>query len=468
MITQRVFRHLCQAGVATAMVLVWLGTVPAAEFGFDTFIKVAESKKPAVVNISTTQIQKRQIRPRIPRLPGGQHDPFGEFFERFFEGIPQQRTHRSLGSGIIYDKDGYIITNNHVIERATEIKVKLQNGSEYDAKVIGTDPKTDLALIKIEADKPLPTLSLGDSDALRVGEWVIAIGNPFGLDHTVTVGVVSAKGRVIGTGPYDNFIQTDASINPGNSGGPLLNTDGEVVGINTAIVTAGQGIGFAIPSNITRRVIEDLRTKGSVVRGWLGVGVQRMNPELAKTFGLEESTGALVAEVFDDSPAQKAGIKRGDVIIEFNGSKITTIDTLPRKVAATRPGTKTTATLLRDGKEKTVSVTIGTLEEEKLAKARLAEQGQGLGMTVQEITRELAEHFGLKGSEGLIVSDVERGSPAWEGGIRRGDVIVEVNHQTIKKVKDYRRALSKDAGKGTVLLLVRRGENTLYVAIKQG
>ena len=467
MITQQVFRRLWQAGVATAIVLVWLGTVPAAEFGPDTFINVAEAKKPAVVNISTTQIQMRQIRPRIPRLPGGQQDPFGEFFERFFEGIPQQRTHRSLGSGIIYDKDGYIITNNHVVERATEIKVKLQNGNEYDAKVIGTDPKTDLALIKIEADMPLPTLDLGDSDALRVGEWVIAIGNPFGLDHTVTVGVVSAKGRVIGTGPYDNFIQTDASINPGNSGGPLLNTAGEVVGINTAIVAAGQGIGFATPSNITRRVIEDLREKGSVVRGWLGVGVQRMNPELAKSFGLEGSMGALVAEVFDDSPAQKAGIKRGDVIIEFNGSKITTIDTLPRTVAATRPGTKTSATLLRDGKEKTVSVTIGTLEEDKLAtKAKLTEQG--LGMTVQEITRELAEHFGLKGSEGLIVSDVEQGSPAWEGGIRRGDVIVEVNHQTVKKAEDYRRALSKDAGMDTVLLLVRRGDNTLYVAIRPG
>jgi serine protease Do len=448
------------------LVLVWLGTVTAAELRPETFIEISKAKRPAVVNISTTQVLKQVIRRPRRRMPGGEQDPWREFFERFYEGIPEQRTRHSLGSGIIYDKEGYIITNNHVVERASEIKVKLHDGSEYDAKVIGTDPKTDLALIKIEADKPLPTLTLGDSDALQVGEWVIAIGNPFGLEHTVTVGVVSAKGRVIGTGPYDDFIQTDASINPGNSGGPLLNTSGEVVGVNTAIVAAGQGIGFATPSNIARRVIEDLRTKGSVVRGWLGVVIQRMSPDLAKSFGLEENTGALVAEIVEDSPAQKAGIKRGDVIIKFNGAEIKTMDVLPRRVAATRPGKKATVTILRDGKKKSLKVTIGTLEEKKIAKARFTEEE--LGITVQEITRELAEHFDLETREGVIVSDVDRSGPAWEGGIRRGDIVLEVNRQTIKTMKDYRQALKKYAGKGTVLLLVRRGGNTLYVAIKTG
>ena len=466
MISEGIFRRVTQACVTSVLVLIWLGTVTAAEFSPNTFIKISKAKRPAVVNISTTQVLKQVIRRPRRRMPGGEQDPWREFFERFFEGIPEQRTRHSLGSGIIYDKEGYIITNNHVVERASEIKVKLHDGSEYDAKVIGTDPKTDLALIKIEADKPLPTLTLGDSDALEVGEWVVAIGNPFGLEHTVTVGVVSAKGRVIGTGPYDDFIQTDASINPGNSGGPLLNTSGEVVGVNTAIVAAGQGIGFATPSNIARRVIEDLRTKGSVVRGWLGVVIQRMSPDLAKSFGLEENTGALVAEIVEDSPAQKAGIKRGDVIIKFNGAEIKTMDVLPRRVAATKPGKKATVTILRDGKKKSLKVTIGTLEEKKIAKARFTEEE--LGITVQEITRELAEHFDLETREGVIISDVDRSGPAWEGGIRRGDIVLEVNRQTIKTMKDYRQALKKYAGKGTVLLLVRRGGNTLYVAIKTG
>lgn len=466
MISEGIFRRVTQACVTSVLVLIWLGTVTAAELSPNTFIKISKAKRPAVVNISTTQVLKQVIRQPRRRMPGGEQDPWREFFERFFEGIPEQRTRHSLGSGIIYDKEGYIITNNHVVERASEIKVKLHDGSEYDAKVIGTDPKTDLALIKIEADKPLPTLTLGDSDALQVGEWVVAIGNPFGLEHTVTVGVVSAKGRVIGTGPYDDFIQTDASINPGNSGGPLLNTSGEVVGVNTAIVAAGQGIGFATPSNIARRVIEDLRTKGSVVRGWLGVVIQRMSPDLAKSFGLEENTGALVAEIVEDSPAQKAGIKRGDVIIKFNGAEIKTMDVLPRRVAATKPGKKATVTILRDGKKKSLKVTIGTLEEKKIAKARFTEEE--LGITVQEITRELAEHFDLETREGVIVSDVDRSGPAWEGGIRRGDIVLEVNRQTIKTMKDYRQALKKYAGKGTVLLLVRRGGNTLYVAIKTG
>jgi serine protease Do len=459
-------RRLLPLGAAVVFVLASVGTAWPAQIGPDTFVKVAKTKKPAVVNISTTQVLKQLTRPFGRQRPGREKDPWSEFFERFFENMPKEHTRRSVGSGLIYSKDGFIITNNHVVERASDIKVKLADGGEYEAKVIGTDPKTDLALIKIDVDKPLPTLSLGDSDALQVGEWVMAIGNPFGLENTVSVGVVSAKGRVIGSGPYDDFIQTDASINPGNSGGPLINASGEVVGINTAIYVAGQGIGFAIPSNVAKRIIEDLKTKGSVVRGWLGVVIQRISPELAKSFGISEPKGALVAEVVADSPAAKAGIQRGDVIVKFNDKEISTMDALPRLVAATQPGKKAKLTILREGGEKTLTVTIGTLEEEKLAKASMIEEE--LGMTVQEITPEMAQHFGLETRGGVIVSDVKRGSPADEGGIRRGDVILEINRQAIKDISDYRQAVKKNAGKDTVLLLVRRGESSLYVAIKAG
>lgn len=462
----RLVRRLYPLGTAVIFVLAIAGTAWPLQIGPDTFVDVAKKNKPAVVNISTTQIVKRLVRPHGRRPPSMEKDPWSEFFERFFENMPQEQTRKSVGSGFIYSKDGFIITNNHVVERSGDINVKLADGTEHEAKVIGTDPKTDLALIKIDTDKTLPTLSLGDSDALQVGEWVMAIGNPFGLEHTVTVGVVSAKGRVIGSGPYDDFIQTDASINPGNSGGPLLNASGEVVGINTAIFAAGQGIGFAIPSKLAKRIVEDLKTKGSVVRGWLGVVIQRMSPELAKSFGLGESKGALVADVSEDSPADHAGLKRGDVIIKYNDKEITTMDALPRLVAATQPGKKAELTILREGKEKTLTVTIGTLEEEKMAKARMIEEG--LGMTVQEITPEMVEHFGLDTKDGVIVSDVKQGSLSDEGGIRRGDVILEVNRQPIKNISDYRQSIKKSAGKDTILLLVRRGENTIYVAIKAG
>jgi serine protease Do len=450
----------------TALVFVWTGAAWSAAFGPETFIQVAKTKKPAVVNISTTQVIKQSVRPYGRRMPGRENDPWSEFFERFFENMPQEQTRNSIGSGFIYSEDGFIITNNHVVTRASDIKVKLADGKEYEAKVIGTDPKTDLALIKIDSDVSLPTISFGDSNNLQVGEWVMAIGNPFGLEHTVTVGVVSAKGRVIGSGPYDDFIQTDASINPGNSGGPLLNTNGDVVGINTAIFVAGQGIGFAIPSNLAKRIIEDLKTKGSVVRGWLGVVIQRLNPDLAKSFGLSEAGGALVADVVENSPAQKAGLQRGDVITKYDGKEIKAMDVLPRMVAATKPGTKVKVTLLRQGKEQTSEVTIGTLDEEKIARTSLV--GEGFGMTVQELTPGLAEHFGLEAKEGVIVSGVEPGSPAHEGDIRRGDVILEVDRKPIKDIAGYRQALKDNAGKGTILFLVNRGGQNIYVVIKKG
>ena len=306
--------------------------------------------------------------PRLPfPNPFGERDPFEEFFERFFGGENPQREfrRRSLGSGFIINREGYIVTNNHVVENASDIKVSLSDKEEHDAKVIGRDPKTDVALIKIEAKKDLPAVALGDSSKLRVGEWVIAIGNPFGLGHTVTTGIVSAKGRIIGAGPYDDFIQTDASINPGNSGGPLFNMNGEVVGINTAIIASGQGIGFATPINVAKDLLVQLREKGRVVRGWLGVQVQRVTPELAKSFGLDRERGALVADVMADTPAAKAGIERGDIIVEFNGRKIEEMNDLPRVVAATPPDADVPMKLLRKGQEKVVQVKVAELKEER-------------------------------------------------------------------------------------------------------
>jgi serine protease Do len=359
------------------------------------------------------------------------------------------------------------VTNNHVVEHASDIKVSLSDKEEYDAKVIGRDPKTDVALIKIDAKKDLPVVALGDSNKLRVGEWVMAIGNPFGLGHTVTTGIVSAKGRTIGAGPYDDFIQTDASINPGNSGGPLFNMNGEVVGINTAIIATGQGIGFTIPINVAKELLIPLREKGRVVRGWLGVQIQRVTPELAKSFGLDRERGALVADVMSDTPAQKAGIERGDVIVEFNGRTIEGMNDLPRAVASTPPNAEVPVKLMRKGQEKIVQVRIAELKEEQVA-ASSGTLEEGLGMTVQELTPEIGRSLGVSESKGLIVTDVEDGTPAEEAGIRRGDIIIELNQKKVETLRDYRAALGKVGSTESLLLLVRRGSNVLYVALKMG
>jgi serine protease Do len=442
--------------------------VPAVQV--PNFADLADALKPTVVNISTTQVVKgqRRVLPRFPfPSPFGERDPFEEFFERFFGGEGPQREfrRRSLGSGFIINKEGYIVTNNHVVENATDIKVSLSDKEEFDAKVIGRDPKTDVALIKIDARKDLPAASLGDSNKLRVGEWVMAIGNPFGLGHTVTAGIVSAKGRIIGAGPYDDFIQTDASINPGNSGGPLFNMNGEVVGINTAIIATGQGIGFAIPINMAKDLLIPLRERGRVVRGWLGVQVQRVTPELAKSFGLDRDRGALVADVMPDTPAAKAGIERGDVIVEFNGKKIEEMTDLPRIVASTPPGTEATVKLIRKGQEKVVTVRLGELREERVA-AGGGSLEESLGMTVQELTPEIARSLGLSETKGVVVTNVEDGSPADEAGLRRGDVILEVNQRKVETLRDYRAALGRASGADSVLLLVRRGNNVMYMALK--
>jgi serine protease Do len=458
---------------------LWTDTPPTEVPGVQVpnFADLAEHLKPSVVNMSTTQVVKGQRRsmPRLPfPSPFGERDPFEEFFDRFFGGEnprgenPQREYRgRSLGSGFIISREGYIVTNNHVVENASDIKVSLSDKEEYAAKVIGRDPKTDVALIKIDAKKDLPAVALGDSGKLRVGEWVMAIGNPFGLGNTVTTGIVSAKGRIIGAGPYDDFIQTDASINPGNSGGPLFNMKGEVVGINTAIIATGQGIGFAIPINVAKELLVSLRDKGRVVRGWLGVQVQSVTPELAKSFGLERERGALVADVMTDTPAEKAGVERGDIIVEFNGRKIEEMNDLPRAVASTPPNMDVPMKLLRKGQEKVLQVKVAELQDKE---ERVASGGgtleENLGMTVQELTPEIAKSLRVSETKGLIVTNVDEGSPADEAGLRRGDVIVEINQKKVESLRDYRAALGRVGSTESLLLLVRRGGNVLYVALK--
>ncbi|MEJ5331039.1 MAG: DegQ family serine endoprotease [Desulfobaccales bacterium] len=441
----------------------------------ESFSELAQKVGPAVVNISTEKVVKGRDRMReffgpmpFPG-PGGPGDPFRDFFERFFGDGPHPRDfkQRSLGSGFIIDPKGLIITNNHVIEGADKIKIKLAGGKEYQATVKGRDPKTDLALLQITANGPFPSLTLGDSDAIKVGDWVIAVGNPFGLGHTVTQGIISAKGRVIGAGPYDNFLQTDAAINPGNSGGPLLNLKGEVIGINTAIVAAGQGIGFAIPSNLAKSIIPQLMEKGKVTRGMLGVQVQVVTAELAKSFGLSEPMGALVAEVRPGTPAEKAGIKRGDIIIEFNGQPIKEMNELPRLVAATAPGTKATVKVLRDGKEKTFSLTVTELVDEPGTPGGPAPEAEELaGLSVEDLTPALARRFGLRETKGAVVTRVAPGSPAAEAGLRPGDLILEVNGGAVQSAADFQRLISRVEKGSVARLLIKRQTHTLFITLE--
>jgi serine protease Do len=433
----------------------------------ETFSKLAEKLKPAVVNISTTMVLKEGSFMEGRPSPFGERDPFREFWEKFFGGeIPRERETKSLGSGFIINKEGYIVTNNHVVENAKEIIVTLQNEKDYRAKVVGLDKKTDLALIKIEAEENLPVAPLGDSNKLGVGEWVVAIGNPFGLAETVTAGIVSAKGRVIGAGPYDDFIQTDASINPGNSGGPLFNFWGEVVGINTAIFATGQGIGFAIPINLAKELLPALKEKGRVTRGWLGVRIQAVTSQLAESFGLKEKKGALVSQVFKGGPAEKAGIKQGDVIIEFDGKEITNFNDLPRIVASTPVGKTVTITVLRNGKTLPLQVTVAEMEEPtEIAKAP---SKKPLGMTVQDITPEIARALELEEVTGVVVAGVEPDSPAARVDIRKGDVIQEVNRKPIKDVREFEQAIEASKDQENILFLIRRGDSNLFVVVSRG
>ncbi|MEW5723998.1 MAG: DegQ family serine endoprotease [Thermodesulfobacteriota bacterium] len=433
-----------------------------------TFADVAAKASPAVVNISTVRVIKGGAMPYPFRgQPGQPRDPFEEFFERFFgEQMPRgDRTERSLGSGVIIDPAGYIVTNNHVVEDADEIVVRLSDEHQFKAEMIGRDPKTDLALIKVKSEVQLPFLALGDSDKARIGDWVVAIGNPFGLDFTVTAGILSAKGRVIGAGPYDDFLQTDASINPGNSGGPLLNLDGEVIGINTAIAGIGTGIGFAIPTNLAKGIIEQLKEKGRVIRGWLGVMIQKVTPELARHFKLKEEKGALVGDVMPGGPADEGGLKRGDVIVKFDGREIKDFSELPALVAATSVGKQVEVVVVRDGMEKTFEVTIGELEEEQAAEEAVPGTATDLGLTVQELTPEMAQSLGLSETEGVVISGIAGGSPAEDSGLRPGDLILEVNRQPIKGLAEYRQIIGEVKKGDTVLFLVKRGSTTLFFTL---
>ncbi len=431
----------------------------AAQQAPESFASVAKAAKPAVVNIFSTRLVRTQ----------GTGDPNEDFFRRFFgEALPQRlQRQQSLGSGFIVSSDGYIATNAHVVQQADQIHVKLANRDEYDATLIGVDPKTDVALIKIKPHEELPTAHLGDSEELEVGDWVVAIGNPFGLAATVTAGIVSAKGRVIGAGPYDDFIQTDASINPGNSGGPLLNTHGDVVGINSAIFSrsgGSVGIGFAIPINLARHVIDELRQHGKVARGWLGVSVQDLTPALAQSFGLDHPRGALVVEVVADGPGAHAGIARGDVIVEYNGTVIEDSHQVPALVAESKVGEIAQVKVLRNGQEQSLRMIIADQPSERSVRAERRPSGRDWGMTLTELTPALAQRFGIPaGVRGAAVSDLADGGPADNAGVEVGDVILQVDEQPVTSVRNCQQALEHVGNK--VRLLIQRGPTTGYTVM---
>jgi len=435
-----------------------------------SFSNLAKNASPSVVNISSVKTIKGEKAPFQFRGPFGPDDPFKDFFDRFSKGeIPRDYKQTSLGSGFIIDKDGFILTNNHVVEKSDEIKVTLIDGREFTAKIIGRDPKTDLALIRIESDHPLMPLSFGDSNKLAVGDWVLAIGNPFGLGNTVTAGIVSAKGRVIGAGPYDDFIQTDASINPGNSGGPLLNMNGEIIGINTAIFSqsgGNVGIGFAIPVNIAKDLLSQLK-KGKVVRGWLGVVVQKITPDLRNKLKLEFETGVLIADVVKGGPADKAGIMRGDVILSFDGKQIKDTHDLPYLVASTPVGKTVGVEVIRKGQGEKLQVKIGELADGRKAPV-VSEEVPSLGLSVDEITPELARHFGLSDTKGIVVITIKEGTPAAEAGIVPGDVILEIDKVKAYDVDQFNRKIGTYKAGDTILFLVKRQGVTHFVTVKVG
>ena len=432
-----------------------------------SFADLADKVRPAVVNISTTSTVTVPGSPFHQFFGQDQGGALDNFFKNFFGQMPdRQMKQQSLGSGFIVNKDGDIITNNHVVDNSEEIKVKLSDGREFKAKVVGRDTKTDLALIKISSTfGNLPVLALGDSEKMRVGDWVMAVGNPFGLEHTVTQGIISATGRVIGSGPYDDFLQTDAPINPGNSGGPLVNLKGEVIGINTAITATGQGIGFSIPSALAKSIVTQLKEKGKVVRGWIGVSIQSVTPELARSFGLSEAKGALVSEVYKGGPAEKGGMKSGDIIVAFDGKNIKSSNDLPRLVAETRVGKSVDVVVMREKKEVHLSVKVEELTEEKIA-AQSSAPVQSLGMKVDNLTQQLRQQFGTGEKSGVIVVGVDPGSLADEAGIQKGDVIKQVNRKTVRNMGDFNEAMSQKSSDQLLLLLLKRGKQALYVTLE--
>ncbi|MCI4660218.1 MAG: DegQ family serine endoprotease [Neomegalonema sp.] len=445
-----------------------------------SFADLAERLSPAVVNISTSQTVSAPNR-RSPFPPGS---PFEEFFKDFFdrEGAGPNNSPRkvqSLGSGFVIDAEGYVVTNNHVIEGADEIDVNFPNGDTFPAKLIGTDPKTDIALLKIQEDRTFPHVPFADSDKARVGDWVVAIGNPFGLGGSVSAGIISARNRNINAGPYDNFIQTDAAINRGNSGGPLFNMDGEVVGVNTAIISPSGGsigIGFSVPANLAKNVIAQLREFGQTRRGWLGVQIQEIDDSMAEAIGLDRARGALVAGVDNDGPAKAGGIRSGDVILSFDGREVKAMRDLPRLVADTEVGRAVEVEVLRNGETRNLTVEIALLAEQTAAaderNAPEIAQGSGsiqaLGLVIEPLNRENRERFGIDSDlEGVVVTEVDGASSAAERGIRPGDVIAEVGQKAVRapaEVQDLIE-LEQGAGKKSVLLMLNRGGSVRFVAV---
>ena len=459
-------RDSCSPAVENAAMSELPSVLPVATAGgaiaLPDFTTLVEKVGPSVVNISTVSEEREQLQRRGGGGPGG--DPFEFFFRR-----PGPR--RSLGSGFVLDKKGYIITNHHVVEDASKIVVRLQSDEEFEAEVIGTDAKTDIAVIKIEENDSLVPLALGNSSELKVGAWVLAIGNPFGLDHSVTAGIVSAKGRRIARpeqSPYDDFIQTDAAINPGNSGGPLVNTAGQVVGINSAIFSRSGGnigIGFAIPIDMARTIVPQLKEFGSVTRGWLGVMIQPVDEDIARSLDLDEPTGALVAKVFPDSPASEGGIEVGDVIIKFNGHDVPESTDLPSIVANTPVGSDVAVVVVRGGKKKKIEIHVAKLDDASAGEGPV--EDDELGLSVQDVTAEIAKELGLDtDTQGVVVSSVTRGSAAELAGIRAGDVIQMVGNRNVTSVAEFERELADRDKDESVLVLVRRGDQTLFRVIK--
>jgi serine protease Do len=430
----------------------------------ESFADLAERLAPTVVNIRATKIEKAGGF-QMPTFPEG---PFGDFFERFSRQMPypEQRPIQGAGSGVIFSQEGYILTNNHVVEGAKELTVTMNDQQEYKAEIVGCDPSTDLAVLKIDAGKNLPSAHMGDSEELRVGDWVLAIGNPFGLNNTVTSGIVSAKGRIIGAGPYDNFIQTDASINPGNSGGPLFDMNGKIMGINTAIIAQGQGIGFAIPVNTAKPLIPQLLEKGEVSRGYLGVHIQSMTPELSKALKIEEQKGALVSEVVPDGPAAKAGIERGDLIVSYDNKNVEDSHDLSRIVAATEQGKKVKVTVLRNGEKKDIHLKIGKLSSDRTALNRSGDPEElKWGLTLDRTDTGTPYKRGSGKDGAVVVVRVQPMSPADVAGIHRGDIILEVNQRPIDSLEDAEDMLAEAEHDDTLLLLVKRDQRSFYVGL---
>jgi serine protease Do len=475
---------------AAALALVLFATGPMAPVALaapapESFAPLAEKVTPAVVNISSVHHPKagatQDLPPDIP--PGS---PFEYFFRHFGDQNARPREVMGLGSGFIIDPEGYVVTNNHVIDEASGIKVTLPDGKQYDAKVVGADPQTDLAVLKIDAKRKLPALEWGDSDALKVGDWIIAVGDPFGLGGSVTAGIISARSRDIHAGPFDDFLQVDASINQGNSGGPTFDMNGRVIGINTAIASpngGSVGIGFAIPSNLAKPIIQQLREGGKVERGWLGVQVQEVTPELASALGLDEPKGALVSDVVPQSPAEKAKLKQGDVILTFGGREVKEMRDLPRIVAETPANKSVELSIWRNGREVKQAVTIARQDKraQQLAEGETPETPSAdnsesvdsgtLGTTLSALTDEARQHYQIPDDvKGVVITGVEPGGVAAEQGLREGDVIVSVNQQDVSSPVDVEKLAksAKDQKKDALLLLVNRGGNQLFVGLNLG